>query len=402
MNADRNDKLNVQTMKQRKIVILSHSCEGTVGIDDELFSWLQSSGYKQAVLIKFPFIHSTTGAIKVAVLNEGKISHYRSAIKFYRPEVLSYAKDWLYAVYYLMRFGRGADLVIGSNNLLTLAAVLARRLGIVKKVAYNIIDYTPRRYDNSFLNRIYYALDRRASYTADVVMPLDPAMTKGRSDDGKLDLKRVRQLVISPFGNNSHQYKSSDYEAADRRKIVYMGGILKNKGAELFVPIAQALLKQGYKDWHFECIGGGDVDFLKQAVAENKLSDYFTIYGRVQDQTEMERMLMGCGVAIAPYYPEDKNNFSYYADAAKVKVYSGCGLPVVITQVPPVAKAVAEAGAGLIAKYDAEDFASKIRQIVDQPAAYNRYHQAALRFGRQFAWPTIFQKMVDDIFGADV
>lgn len=385
----------------KKIVILSHSCEGTVGIDDELFQWLQDEGYREAVLVKFPFVHSTTGAIRTDVFRGGKIYRYRSLIKFYKPEVLSFAKDFFYAFYYCLRFGRGADLVIGSNNLLSAAAILARKLGAVKKVAYNIIDYTPRRYSNGLINSIYYWLDRRACYNSDVVMPLDPAMTRGRSDDGQLNMNWVKQLVIAPFGNNSHRYSEKDYAGADAKKIVYMGGVLKNKGADLFVPIAKSLIKAGLKDWHFEVIGGGDLEFLREAVAKAKLDDYFTIYGRVQDQAEMERMLMSCGVAIAPYFPEDKNNFSYYADAAKVKVYSGCGLPVVVTAVPPVAKAVEAAKAGLIADYDADDFAAKIMAICGDQKVYAKYRQAALKFGRDFAWPTIFSKMMTEIFPHD-
>lgn len=381
----------------KKILILAHSCEGTTGVDDELWQYLKDRDYREVVLVKFPFLNSKNGSVKTQILKDGRQFQKESSIRFYRPEPLSYLKDWLYAVYYGLRFGRGSDLILCTTNLITTAGLLLRRLGVGRRVGYIMIDYTPVRYKNPLLNRLYYWLDRRACYGADAVLPFDPAMTRGRAEDGQLDLKKIKKTIVSPFGNNSELYQSADYESFDPKKIVYFGGVLKNKGADLFVPIVQSLIKHGLKDFHFECIGGGDLDFLREQIAAAKLASYFTVHGRVQDHHEVERMLMGCGLAIAPYYPEDKNNFSYYADAAKVKVYLGCGLPVVITAVPPVAKALVARDAGVIAEYDADDFARQIIKIMKDTKAYAKYRRNAIEFGREFAWPKIFDRVLKEL-----
>jgi len=66
------------------------------------------------------------------------------------------------------------------------------------------------------------------------------------------------------------------------------------------------------------------------------LDNYFKIYGSINNHITIEKILMSCGIAIAPYSSIDKNNFSFYADPGKVKFYLGCGLPIVITDVPPI------------------------------------------------------------------
>jgi glycosyltransferase involved in cell wall biosynthesis len=195
---------------------------------------------------------------------------------------------------------------------------------------------------------------------------------------------------VAPFGNNSDKYSNADYNQFDKKKIVYFGGIMRSKGAELFIPIVQALIKKGETDILFECIGGGDVEYLRNQVEENGLEKYIKIYGRMEDHSEVERLLLGCGIAIAPYYPEDKNNFSYYADPGKVKVYLGCGLPIVITDVPPIAKDIVQRNAGLIARYDADDFAEKIIHIL---SGYTDYRRAATEFGKEYSWKRIFSKV---------
>ena len=103
---------------------------------------------------------------------------------------------------------------------------------------------------------------------------------------------------------------------------------------------------------------------------------------------------MTCGIAIAPYSSIDKNNFSFYADPGKVKFYLGCGLPIVITDVPLIAKDIEKNQSGLIAEYNSVDFCNKIIFILNN---YDLFKRNAIKFGKEFDWNVIFRKSLKEI-----
>jgi glycosyltransferase involved in cell wall biosynthesis len=64
-------------------------------------------------------------------------------------------------------------------------------------------------------------------------------------------------------------------------------------------------------------------------------------------------------------------------------------LPIVLTDVPPVAKDIEKEGAGKIARYDAADFANAIASIL-WDANYLLIRENARRLGERYAWPKVF------------
>lgn len=383
-------------IQQNSFTIFAHAIEGTTGVGDELTEYLFKEKAQKIVLIKFPFFFSTKKAIKVYIITQHKKLSRESIIKFYKPEIVSYIKDFLYALYYGVFFCRNTELLICTNNLLATAGIFLKKMGFVHKVVYYMIDYTPKRYSNFVLNKIYIALDNFACENVDIVWSLNRQMLQARFDNNGLSSERVTYAIV-PIGNTSHLHKITDYENFEQNKIVYFGGILKSKGAELFVPIAQSLLSRGISQFTFILIGGGDVAYLRQKVKRNKLEKYFKIYGPIDNQRKIESMLFHYGVAIAPYFPEDKNNFSYYADPGKVKVYLGCGLPIIITDVPPIAKDIVRKKAGLIAGYNADAFANAITHIIKSKRIYREFKNNAVKFGKDFSWDAIYKKALDCI-----
>ncbi len=379
--------------KIKKVLVYSHSTEDTTGIDDEMYAYLKDEGVEQVTLVQFPFTFSKKGAIRITRTFKGKESRSESAIKFYKPEPISYIKDMVYGLYYGFRFGWGADFLFASNNLLAIVGIMLRGLGVVRRVGYNLIDFTPVRYQNPILNAVYNAVDRFAAYHADHVFPLNKEMIMGRVDSGLFDLSKIRWSPM-PFGNNSNRYSESDFDQGDPKKLVFFGGLIKSKGVELLVPIMEELKRLGRNDLSLVCIGGGEVDWLKAEVKKAGLEKVFDIRGRISDHHEVERILLTCGVALAPYNPHDENSFSRYADVGKVKVYLGCALPVIITDVPPVAKVLEKQKAGLVSEYDAKDIAARIIEITAKDLEYRQYRKQAKKLGKDFAWPTIFSRAI--------
>ena len=377
--------MRLDQIKAGKIVILSHYA--TTGACEELRDWLVAERVREVVYVAFPFGSNFGRPIRVERFDKGEPRPARlSWFRFKLPEPFAYAKDFLYALWYAVRFGRHADVLVAGDNLLAAAGILTRWLTGARHVVYYMIDYTPMRYANRFLNGVYYALDRFAATRAGVVWPLTAQIIQGRFDAGRLDARRVRWYPV-PYG--SHPLPESSAKTCDRKRVVYLGDVVRNKGAELFVPLALEL-KKSIPDFRFTIIGGGkDVQALREEVRSAGLAEQVEVCGFVENMDDALGRLAGAGVAIAPYYPSDANNFTFYSDPGKIKVYLGCGLPIVLTDVPPIAKDLARMGAGRLARYDAADFARTVAAVLND-ADYPKIRENARTLGEQCAWPRIF------------
>ena len=372
-------------LTEKKIVVFSHYA--TTGACEELRDWLRGLKVRDLVYVAFPFGPNRDRFIRAECFCRGElVKTHRSVFRLKLPEPLAYAKDLLYALLYAVRFARNADVLVAGDNLLALAGILTRRLTGVRRVVYYMIDYTPIRYANRLLNALYYGVDRFAACHANAVWPLTSQIIRGRFISGRLDERRVRWYTV-PYG--SHPQKAIPAAACDRKRVIYMGDVLRNKGAELFVPMAREL-KRLVPDFRFTVIGGGkDLPALREEVRTAGLEGHFEICGFVESIAEVVAKLSAAGVAIAPYYPHDANSFTFYSDPGKIKVYLGCGLPIVLTDVPPIAKDIEEKGAGKIARYDAADFAGAVASLMGA-AAYLQYRENARRLGERFAWDKVF------------
>lgn len=377
--------MTADQLKNGKIVIFSHYA--TTGACEELRDWLTGLGAREVVYVAFPFGRNPARFIRVERHRAGRPPETaRSLFRLRLPEPLAYAKDFLYAVCYALRFGRGADALVAGDNLLALAAAVARRAAGIRRVVYYMIDYTPVRYANRLLNGLYYLVDRWAACRADAVWPLTEKMIRARFESGRVDERRVQWYPV-PYG--SHPLTPEDH-AFETRNVVYLGDIVRSKGAELFVPFAQALQRL-VPDFTFTLIGGGrDLAALREDIVRAGLQDRVVAHGFMPSFGEVLALLSKGGVAIAPYVTSDPNSFTFYSDPGKVKVYLGCGLPVVVTDVPPIARTLAREGAGRVAAYDAGDLAEKVAEVMRSPD-YAATRARAAAMGRQCEWSKVFE-----------
>ncbi|MFA7172595.1 MAG: glycosyltransferase [Kiritimatiellia bacterium] len=376
----------------KKIVIFSHYA--TTGACEELRDFLIEQKGREFIYIAFPFGGNKNCFIQIDSYRNGVLVNCcKSIFRLKLPEPLAYVKDFFYAMLYTVRFADGVDALVCGDNLLTLAGVLMRGVARVKKVVYYMIDYTPVRYANRVMNRVYYFVDRQAAHGADAVWPLTNEMLEARFEAGHLVRDKVR-WSLTPYGCRT---LASNPDGVSRSTVVYMGDIVHNKGAELFVPMMKAL-KEYIPDAKMIVVGGGhDLDKLRKEIADAGLEDSFEVHGFVKSFSDVIDILKSGGVAIAPYYPYDKNSFTYFSDPGKIKTYLGCGLPIVLTDVPPIAKELEARGAGKTAAYDAADFARVVAEVL-QSNNYFEMRDAAQSMGRECSWGQVFQRSFKRLF----
>jgi glycosyltransferase involved in cell wall biosynthesis len=439
--------MTIDEIKKASVTIYNHY-EAT-GACEELREWLQKCAVARLVYVAFPFRNSRNSHVQVkrAVAGVDEMSA-QSRVGFRKPEPLAYARDALLGLIYGLRYARGSDVLVAGDNLLACVGIVLRGLGVVRKVVYYMIDYTPVRFANRALEAIYRRIDRFAAHHADRVWPLSARMIEARFAEGRLDPEKVHWTEV-PYGNRgAHMPGASPDngggasrgtgrarppgEPRDRDatglsmgeslpghargspgglalpvtgrarahlsngvtpgsiRIAYMGEIAASKGVRLIVPLARELRKRG-NTFLFTIIGnGGYMAALTEEIRKAGMEEAFTLTGFMDDFSEVIETLAECDIAIAPYDPHNANSFTFYADPGKVKTYLGCGLPVVLTDVPPIAKRIEAERAGLIARYEAADLAAKIADIA-QPGQYEVFRQHALALGQQYNWDTIFR-----------
>lgn len=375
----------------RKIIIYAHFAGN--GNTEELRDWLIGQRVRDLVYIAFPFEDCPDPSIRLFRYRDGRlVEERRSFLRFKSPFVLSYLKDFLCGIVWGLRYGWNADWFFGGDNLLTLCGLIFRRVCGIKKVCYYMIDYTPRRYASALLNWLYYRIDRIAAERCDEVWVLAKETIDGRFNDRRLVPEKVCWKLV-PYGTHPSQVFSADVVCSNR--LVYMGGLIESKGAPRLIEIYNAVVRK-FPDAtppEMVIIGRGPAEpLLRRQVAEQGLSEKVRVLGYVEDNNAVLAELSRGGVALAPYDPENTNSFSFYADAGKLKVYIGCGLPVVATDVPPFVRELVRHGAGRTAEYDADDFAEQVGEVFRR---YEAYRKAALALNQEYSWDTIFKRAFD-------
>jgi glycosyltransferase involved in cell wall biosynthesis len=381
------------SLEGRKFALVSHEVEGATGFPMSFSAYLQQEG-ADIVYIKFPFFYSQTKSIWVEKF-EGPllVSQERSWIRFFQPQLLSFAKDFLWLMLKGWTHIRGSEFVLVSNNLLGFGAWILRTLRIIPQFTYLVVDYSPTRFNNSLIQRLYVFLDRFVATRADSVWTMSMAMLEGRERDGKLKLSEVRYR-LAPMGNNADFIFKDGVPANDPRDLVYLGNPnAKNVRADLLLHVAKLLHAKGEK-FRLIYVGPGDTSFLKKQAESMGLSDLIVFRGSIAEILDLDFYLSQLGIGLAPYDPTLEDNFSKFADPAKIKTYLGCGLPIVTTSVPVNAKELEARGAGFVADFTAEDFAGKILNLWQDKDLYARTRAAAVEMGMDYTYNKIFNRLM--------
>jgi glycosyltransferase involved in cell wall biosynthesis len=383
-------KRDIQSLK---FTIFSHQLEGATGFPEAMGDFLRASGC-QLTYISFPFYLSHSKSIWIErSVGEQRVLRRRSLWRFYKPELLSFAKDlgWLLSIGWW--YARGSDLVLANDCLLGFAALVFRQLGLIRRFNYLVVDYSPRRFKNPLAEWLYVRLDRLIAEQADTVWTMSLAMLQARANDGRLDLQQVNYR-LAPMGNNCHLTFARGEIAYNKRDIVFVGNVnARNVRADFLLDVLCVLRDRG-EACRLLFFGPGEMGHLRIKAEELGIADRVILRGSIPLPTDLERELAACGVGTAPYDPHLENNFSKFADPAKIKTYLGCGLPVISTDVPPIAKELAKSGAGRVAEFTAESFADQIVSLWQSPEVYSTARTQARRMGESYSWPRLFSELL--------
>jgi len=316
--------------------------------------------------------------------------HLQSAL-LYRilksSEVISYIQQFFLTLYILIfKVRRKIDLYIGVDNLNAFAGLILKTLGLTSKVIFYVIDYTPVRFKNKILNSLYYVLNLICIKNADYIWSVSKRIASLWKRLGVKDWKNV----VVPIGVELEKIKRVPKSDVRRNVLVYAGHLTKSKGVQLIIEVMEEIIKI-FPNVRLEIIGTGPFEReLREMVKKKKLEGYVRFLGKMEHD-ELMRYLPTCGIALATYEP-DPNNITHYADPMKPKEYLACGLPVIITKVPWIAREIERVPMGIAINYDKHELVNAITKLLSDENFYEKCRKNAIEFTSKLDWNKIFDE----------
>ncbi len=284
----------------------------------------------------------------------------------------------------------------GFTNLSALHGFLRLRNRPLNVCAW-YIDFVEKRFGRRSLATVAYeGLDRLLDKRLTIRIELTEQTAKLRSE--RIGSQRA-PVVLGPIGQWIPDNASSLDYSGDRLKrqhVVYLGGINKRLGADLLVPIFANLIDMGWTGKGTVIGSGEELGNVQRQLQLAGLEGRVQLTGYIEDRDYVEQILKDSTVAIAPYLP-DPAAFTATTDSAKLKAYSGAGLPIVMTGVTVNADELARAGAASIVEYDPQRFAEEILRISNSRSSWEMMHERAISYSKNFDWNAIFERVFDGL-----
>jgi glycosyltransferase involved in cell wall biosynthesis len=325
--------------------------------------------------------------VRGRVVREKKFMALRSS------EPLLYLQSLVLTIYLVLRLRRRIDIYIGAGNLNALAGIVLRAFGLVGKSVFYVIDYTPTRFKNRVINKIYNLLNLVCVKHVDRVWSVSERIAYIWRNIGLEDLRNY----VVPIGIEVEEIpRAFDLSKRRRNVLAFAGHLTREKGVQLVIEAMEDLVKR-FPEIRLEIIGTGPFEKeLREMVRKKGLEKWISFLGRM-DHKRLMQHLTTCGICLATYEPSN-DNIAYYADPTKPKEYLACGCPVIITRVPWIAKEIERRQMGIAINYNKHELVEAVARLITDHELYERCQRNALEFVSNLSWETIFSEAFKKIY----
>jgi glycosyltransferase involved in cell wall biosynthesis len=300
-------------------------------------------------------------------------------------QILFKIRDFFSVFEIVFRTKRRYDLFIGLESVYTIAGIILKKIGLVRKVAYYVSDYIPNRYSQKWLNNIYIFLDIFCCYHADYIWDVSPAFQKARIKAG-LNFEKSAPVILVPNALFDKQISHLPIEKIPPFSIVFAGTFGPENGLQIAIAAMKKIVKK-FPTASLNIIGGGQIttDQLRNIAKNNGVGKNIIFHGFIQNTTTLSNLVKKFAIGIAPYI-SFSDSPRWYGDATKIRLYLGSGLPVVTTQVPPLGKEIANIGAAIVTKDNANDLADAIINVFSNKNLYQKMREKAISYAKTNTW----------------
>lgn len=381
-----------EKLKNFNIVISSHVSASGPALDLEEYT---KNKAKSLLFIGHPFSTKKGAQSFFRSYEDGYVKEGSAVIGRKLPELFVYIKEAVYTFLWVLKKKGSVDLYIGSDNFLSYIGLLLKTLGKVKRVVFYTIDYVPNRFDNKFLNNLYHFFDRQCVKRADIVWNLSEKIAEARKDNQSLGDNALAKQIIVPVGVWLERTKVNQRVKKEKGRIVFLGHLIEKQGLQLVID-AMIKISGEFPKAKLIIIGAGPYGpALKRRVKKSNLQGKVSFLGFIEDHKQVEKELAKASMAVATYVPTPES-FTYFTDPGKIKSYLAAGLPVVLTDVPQIARDLVIKRCGIITDYDSTSIYEKIAELLGDETKLSRYSKNALKYASNFDWNKIFENALEN------
>src|SRR5260221_641184 len=371
---------------QNKIVIVTRQL--FYGAPQALRDYLIQKHSDTVVFIGLPFL--TQRNLIIQIYQRGQEKQEK---QIYQKDlgILSQITEFFQLLLWFLAKRQVYALFIGVDPLNCLLGLLLKKSGLVKKVIFYSIDFTPIRFENRFINFFYHFVEGYCVKHADEVWNVSPRITEGREKFLHIGPNEYPQKVV-PIGVWNKMVRKIPFEKVKKSQVVFLGHLLKKQSVQEMLSAIPQIIRD-IPRFHFVILGGGEYEVaLKQQVKKLHIEKYVSFKGWIKERELLDKTLGESAIAIATYVPEKDRlrNFSYYGDPTKLKDYLAAGMPVILTNVSYNAKILEEKKCGIVVEYESRSIAKAVLYLLKDQKKLKEYRRNALLYANQFDWKTIF------------
>ncbi len=280
------------------------------------------------------------------------------------------------------------DYLIGMDSLNPLQATLYRKKLNIQKIVYYIYDWSIWRYKNPILNFLFLFLDKLACKYSDFIWNINSAIADGRKRILKWNIPDKKQITV----NHAVEYKSeiiNKIKKIKENQVIFSGSFCYENGVHWLPEIAKYVSELDKNIILLITGGGGELEeILKEKIKKDSLANII-LTGYINDLLELDQLMCESAIGLAPY-PDMKVSTKRFGDVIKIRTYFACGLPVVSTDVTPIAKEILDEKLGIVVKPDPQEIATAIVELINNRKLYNEAKENVLRKAKKQTWKYVF------------
>jgi glycosyltransferase involved in cell wall biosynthesis len=257
------------------------------------------------------------------------------------PGPLRYISEVVFNIIYLVVNWRKKIVFYGVDPLSSFSACLLKKMGFNIQVFFLNPDYSERRFDNLFLNKSYFFLDRFCTKNCDKNICNSIFVIRKKMKDYGLEKENFFHMPNIPNPWIIEKYKKN---AKIKNRIVYVGLVstqidfksLFNSLAELNKKTALSLV----------IVGSGDIEENLKTYAKDRKLGFVTFLGNVSHERALSE-ISRAEIGIAVY--NGSLNYDKFRDSCKIREYQALGaIPVATDAVLSNTKEIKKYGSGII------------------------------------------------------
>lgn len=297
---------------------------------------------------------------------------------------------WVYEIFlnlkWCFKIKEKYDWVFVSDPLNFLSAYFLKKFGIVNKIHWHSIDYSPKRFKSIFLDKIYqksyFFACKKSNRITVVSKNMFRLVVKNRNNSDS--------VFFLPNSPNYSDVPRVDLKSKNIYSIVLTMSRLKQQIDIKKILDAIIILKKEYPQIVLNIVG--HVDEKIEEELKERYGDILKFYGFVSREKCLD-IISYSGIGIVWY--TTKESYVHFADSLKIREYAAAGLPIISNNVMATSEEIKKENIGFVVN-STEEIYNKIRFLFDNQNKYLELSKNAQKWAKKNDKEILLKEIFDE------